>query len=435
MRRWSVWVVVAIPALVGLVSLAIGSGDLRASGLMAGVALTIVGGATVVLVRGRWRDARGVRRLVRLVPIVAAGLVGVLGLAAGVPEFAQARFGWFVPADAYGARAVVATGGTFVVIGDEREGVVVLRSGDGRTWSKTDDVPGLEDLHIADAVATADGIVAIGQPVDGDVAHVVTSRDGQTWQATAQFGPEVGFGIAPSAIAAARRGFVALAGIYGNDAAFFHSPDGRKWSAGTPSPVFDDHEDAHDVACSSAGCVAVGERFTSRGISGGTRRAVSWTSSSEGDPWVQADGVFGEATVAAVTTSDDVFLAGGHDPTRDRAVLWTSPTGHAWTPVGADQHFDSAAIDGVTDLDGTLIAFGRDHHSGAIVVWTSDDASRWRRSTVEDGTAAESRIRAVAAHGGTTVAVGIDAADNSTAIWASDDLRSWRRATVADHSS
>jgi hypothetical protein len=434
MTRWGAWVVVAIPALLGIASLATGAGDLRSSGMIAGAALTISGCAVMLLLRGRWRRARGVRRILRLVPVAALGLIGMLGLMAGIPEFVQARFGWFVASDAYGPRTVAVLDGTFVVVSDERDGVAALRSDDGRTWTRADDVPVLDGLRIRDAVVTDDQMLAVGQPTDSAVAQVVTTRDGRTWQTASQFGPDVGFGIAPSAIAAADQGFVALAGIYGNDAAFFHSTDGRVWTAGTPAPVFDDHEDAYDVACASTGCVAIGERFTSRGLTGGTRRAITWTSSSERDPWVQADGVFGAATVTGITAFDDVFIAGGHDPATDRAMLWTSSDGRAWTPVNDDPQFDGAAIDGLVDLDGTLVAFGRDHAGGAITVWASDDASRWRRSTVEAGITAGSQIRAVAANSATTVAVGIDTADNSTAVWSSDDLRRWRREVVADRS-
>lgn len=138
---------VAIPALLAVASLALGPGDFRSGGLMAGVAPTIAGCAVL---------------------------------------FLQAQFGWFGPTDAYGPRAVVAVDGSFVVVSDERDGVVVLRSGDGRTWTRTNDVPVLDGLRVRDAIAADDEMLAIGQPTDSDVAHVVTTRDGRTWRATSR---------------------------------------------------------------------------------------------------------------------------------------------------------------------------------------------------------------------------------------------------------
>lgn len=429
--RWYVWLLVLIPALFGFVSLTLEVGDMRSSGFLAGLALTIGGLAILLLVKGRWRAVRGVRRMFALAPAAALGGIAVLGLAIGVPEFAQAQFGWFMEPDAYGPRAIVVRDGTFVVVGDERPGAVILRSHDGRSWSRVGDASVLEGLQMRDALVTDAGIVAVGQPSDDAVGQVLTSPDAMTWHAASRFGPGSGFGIAPIAVAASDDGLIAVGSTYGNDAAFFHSADGQTWTTSVPAPVFDDGESPIDVACAATVCVTVGERYTTGSLVGGTRRAITWTS-SDGEPWVLSDGVFGTAMVTAVTTFDDGFVASGYDDGLHRAMLWTSPNGRIWTPVDDQPGFHRAQMDGLTNLGGTVVAFGRDLDTDAIVVWTSDGTSRWQRSTVDDNATTGSRIRAITTDGDTTAAVGVDTAHHATAVWTSEDMRIWRKTIVAD---
>lgn len=189
-----------------------------------------------------------------------------------------------------------------------------------------------------------------------------------------RFGPDSGFGIAPVAVAALDDGLIAVGSTNGNDSAFFHSADGRTWTTRGPAPVFDDGESPIDVACAPTVCVTVGERHTTGGLVGGTRRAITWTS-SDGEPWVLSDGVFGAATV---------------------------------------------------------VAFGRDLDTNAIVIWTSDGTSRWQRTTVDDNAASGSRIRAITIDGNMTAAAGVDTAHDGTAVWTSQDMRSWRKTIVTD---
>jgi hypothetical protein len=425
--RWYVWLLVALPAVAGLAALILDLGDFRSSGAVAGVGLSLVGATVLLVRRGRWRGARGARRLVALAPIAALGFVGLLALLAGVPEFVQTRFGWFVPPDAYGPRAIVAVDGTFVVVGDEPDGAVILRSEDGRSWTRAPRAPVLDGLEMRDALTIDGGVMAVGQPLDEPVGQVLTSRDGQTWQATARFGRDVEFGIAPTAIAAANDGVVAVGGIYGNDVVFFHSVDGRRWTTVAPEPVFDDGEDPLDVACDVARCVTVGVQYDAGGmIDGGGRRAVAW-SSAHGQPWVPVDDVFGAATVNGVTASDDGFVAVGHDEARTQAKVWTTPDGRAWSMVDDHPDFRNAQMDGVATIDGRVMAYGR--HRDTIVVWARDDDG-WRRSTVDDTVEPGSRIRAIASNGTTVAAVGIDTSAASTVIWTSADGRRWQRAAV-----
>ena len=91
--RWYIWLLVLVPALLGFASLTLEVRDMRSSGFVAGVALSIGGLAILVLRRGRWRTVRGVRRVVALVPAVALGVVAALGLLVGVPEFVQVSSG------------------------------------------------------------------------------------------------------------------------------------------------------------------------------------------------------------------------------------------------------------------------------------------------------------------------------------------------------
>lgn len=407
---------------------------MRSSGFVAGVALSIGGLAILVLLRGRWRTVRGVRRMISFAPIVALGVTAALGLLVGVPEFVQVQFGWFDEPDAYGPRAIVVLDGTFVVVGDERQGAVILRSHDGRSWSRAGHASVLDGLQMSDVLVTDAGILAVGQPADDAVGQVLTSPDAMTWREVSRFGPGSGFGIAPVAVAALDDGLVAVGSTYGNDAAFFHSADGRTWATGAPAPMFDDGEDAIDVACAPTVCVTVGERYTTGGLVGGTRRAITWTSSN-GEPWVLSDGVFGTATVTAVTTFGDDFVASGYDDELHHAVLWTSPNGRVWTRMGDQPDFHRAQMDGITNLGATVVAFGRDLDTNAIVIWTSDGTSGWQRSTVDDNAASGSRIRAITTDGNTTAAVGVDTAHDGTAVWTSEDTRRWRKTIVTDRTS
>lgn len=432
--RWYIWLLVLVPALLGFVSLTLEVGDMRSSGFVAGVALSIGGLAILVLRRGRWRTVRGVRRVVALVPAVALGVVAVLGLLVGVPEFVQVQFGWFVDPHVYGPRAIVVRDGTFVVVGDERQGAVILRSHDGRSWSRVGNAAVLDGLQMRDALVTDAGIVAVGQPSDDAVGQVLTSPDAMTWREVSRFGPDSGFGIAPVAVAALDDGLIAVGSTYGNDSAFFHSADGRTWTTRGPAPVFDDGESPIDVVCAPTVCVTVGERHTTGGLVGGTRRTITWTS-SDGEPWVLSDGVFGAATVTAVTTFGDGFVASGYDDELHRAVLWTSPNGRVWTRMGDQPDFHRAQMDGITNFGATVVAFGRDLDTNAIVIWTSDGTSRWQRTTVDDNAASGSRIRAITTNGNMTAAAGVDTAHDGTAVWTSQDMRSWRKTIVTDRTS
>lgn len=424
--RWYVWLVALTPAALGICVLGLGLGDFRSSGAVAGVGLSIGAVAVLLLLRGRWRSAHGVRRLLGLTSVAALGVVGVLGLLVGVPEFLQVRFGWFVASDAYGLRAIVAVDDAFVAVGDGRRGAVVLRSTDGRAWQRAPVPPALDGVGMRDALVTADGLIAVGSAAGDDATQVVTSRDGVQWRPTARMGHDV-FGVTPVALAGTGERVVAVGSIYGNDAVFFDSVDGRAWSGVPPEPVFDDGEDPTDVACDAVRCVAVGERYNAGGLLGGDkRRGIAW-STVAGEPWVQSDGVFGHAVVTGVTASGDGFVAVGYDEPSDRAAVWTSQNGRGWTSVSNDRAFHDARMDGVVTIDGMVTAFGR--HGDAIVVWTRIATGAWERATVDATVQPGSRIRAIASNGATVAAVGVDAADGSPAIWTSVDRVRWERMT------
>jgi len=419
--RWYWWVLALLPAVVGSTSLQLEIGDLRSSGFVSGVGVTIGILAVLLLVQGPWRGSTGLKRLVLVLPVVMMGLIGIVGVALGLPEFFQKQFGWFLGPETYGARAVVVIDEGFVVVGDDLEDGVVWYSADGVNWSRANDAE-LLGLEMRDAIVSDGEVVAFAQPSEGGEARVLTSVDGKTWLLRARFGNEQ-YGTSPNAIALWHDEFVGVTAIYGNDVEFFYGTSVASWRSVEPSPVFDEGEDAVDVACSRQVCVAVGERYDPNAFMSSDTGAMVWTSTN-GQRWDLVDHSMGIATLVAVAATDDAFVVVGNE--EDHAVVWTSLNGRDWSQLDG-QPFGSSQMDGVVDVDGGFVAFGRDTETGALVVWKSETGAEWKRSTVDEGLLPDSMLRSVAANGETWVAVGIDTDLQTAAIWVSDDGDSWER--------
>jgi hypothetical protein len=419
--RWYWWVLALLPAVVGYTSLQLEIGDLRSSGFVPGVGVTIGILAVLLLVQRPWRGSTGLKRLVLVLPVVMMGLIGIVGLALGLPEFFQKQFGWFLGPDTYGARAVVAIDEVFVVVGDDLEDGLVWYSADGVNWSRANDAE-LLGLEMRDAIVADGDVVAFAQPSEGGEAMVLTSVDGKTWSLRARFGNEQ-YGTSPHAIAQWQDEFVGVTAIYGNDVEFFYGDSVTSWRSVEPSPVFDDGEDALDVACSPQVCVAVGERYDPNAFMSSDTGAMVWTSTN-GQRWDLVDHSMGIATLVAVAAANDAFVVVGNE--EDHAVVWTSLNGRDWSQLDG-RSFGSSRMDGVVDVDGGFVAFGRDTETGALVVWKSETGAEWKRSTVDEGLLPDSMLRSVAANGETWVAVGIDTDLQTAAIWVSDDGDSWER--------
>lgn len=134
------------------------------------------------------------------------------------------------------------------------------------------------------------------------------------------------------------------------------------------------------------------------------------------------------SVVTSVTTGGPGFVAVGFDGT-DRAMVWTSTDGLAWTGVTHSEVFAQAAMAGVTSGDGHLVAVGRDltsiDHERAAA-WTSQDGLAWRR--IEGPDLEGAQMVSVVPGGPGFVAVGtiLEGVDAS-GVWTSVDGESWSR--------
>ncbi|MEX2653517.1 MAG: hypothetical protein WD532_00640, partial [Acidimicrobiia bacterium] len=82
----------AIPAAAGWVShTVLRSGNFRSSGLVVGISVSLGLVGLILLTNRPWRGRAGARRLLAVIPGLGLGLVALVGVALGLPEFLQAR--------------------------------------------------------------------------------------------------------------------------------------------------------------------------------------------------------------------------------------------------------------------------------------------------------------------------------------------------------
>ncbi len=423
--RWYVWVAAFLPAVAGGVSLVLDdTGDFRSSGLMAGVGVTLGVLAVLLGLLRPWRTRSGRSKLGSIAGVGLLGIAALAGIAGGVPELLQARFGWFVSPDAYGPRSVVGVDGGFVAVGNDRDGGVIWFSSDGSSWSRVSAAP-LTGLEMRDLVVADDALVAIGAPSGSDQGVVLSSPDGQTWEVAARFGGGGEFGVYPIALALLDRELVVVTDTYGNDTAFFHGPDAETLRLSLPAPEHDDGDFVLSVACTSSSCVAVGGQ-TDIGVFTESSAGPAIWRSTDGAQWTLTGGGLGTAELSAVAARDEGFVVVGNNSDQGHGVVWTSPDGDEWTQVDGAV-FQNAVIDGAVNLDHGLMAFGRDLETSAIVVWSSPDAMQWERTVVDSTAPVGSQIRSIAGRRPLIVAMGIDVASKSTAVWISTDGQVWNR--------
>ena len=251
--RWW-WVLAALPTVAGVISIAAGTGDLRTSGLVLGVSLSIGISAIILLSRAPWRNRTGIARWVAPVPALLLGLVGLAGLLQGLPEFLQAR-GLFIDVDSVGPVAVVEADGLLVMVGNDTSGGFVWTSPDGTTWTEADE-SNARDLEMADLVGLESGVALLAQSPDAE-GVILVLEDGGTFTETARFANS-DHGTIPQAVASLLDGLVVVSDIYGNDVEFHVSDDARVFITAQPAATFDDGESARDIACGEQVCIGVG---------------------------------------------------------------------------------------------------------------------------------------------------------------------------------
>lgn len=411
--RWYLWVVGLVPLMVGAWSLLTSGDNLRSSGFLSGVGVTFAIFTALLILRKPWRHSAGRAGQISMVAVGLVGVVSVLALVGGSPEFLEER-GLFVSVDTYGPRAVVAIDGGFAVVGDDQQGAAIWHSQDGLIWSRAPHIPSFDGLEVRDAIVFEGLILVVGQPPDAAEALVLTSSEGRTWASATRFGSDE-FGIRPGALARWGGNLVLVADTYENDVAFFQGTNPLTWGPAGPLPTFENAE-VHDVACHDLMCVAVGKDLA-------TDSGVMWTSTS-GEQWSLADGPFANALLTGVAQSSSGFVVVGTDLDEEEPVVWRSPNAIDWERADASS-FASSTVDGIGMTGTGYVVFGRDLATGSVLIWLSEEGLTWERVTVDDSLVQGSEIRSVVSANGLWVAVGINTDLGTPVIWTSLDGRVW----------
>ena len=416
--RWW-WVLATVPALTGIVSLQLGVGDFRSSGAVLGIALSLGLVAILLLWRRPWKGRSGVSKWLAPVPGLMLGLLALLGLSEGLPEFLQAR-GLFLDVDSQGPRSMVAFEGGFVLAGDDGESGMLWLSEDGASWTQIEK-PVFDGVVLRDLLVTQDGLLVVGEVADPTEAVVLSSADGTQWQVGARFG-NGDHGTVPSAISQSAGALVVIADIVGNDVEFYRGTDASSWTVSEPTPVFDDGENGWDIACSDSLCVGVGFHDATYRDEIDVNTGVAWVSTT-GDSYQLVDHDFAADRLQAIAWADPGFIAVGNTPT-DEGVAWLSQDGESWTSLTGS--FNKMTITGVTATSDKYIIFGHNPDTGELVVWTSTIGDQWSEELVSSEFAEGSQIRTTVDQDGTRIIAGIASDTLDTLIWTSTNNQPWQ---------
>jgi hypothetical protein len=416
--RWW-WMLALVPAVAGVVSIAMGVGDFRSSGLILGVSVSVGLLAIILLVRAPWRDRHGASRWLAPIPGLMLGAVALVGVSEGLPEFLQAR-GLFIDVDSVGPVAVLFHEGNLVIVGNDTTGGYAWISDDGSEWSRVED-DALTELEIADATDYGSAVVVVGQSTEAE-GVVLVSQDGRSFEESGRFNNSE-YGTIPQAAAGFAEGLVVISEIYGNDVEFYASIDTRSWMAGLPSPAFDDGESARDIVCSDQVCLGVGFLDSTYRQELEADTGVAWVSSS-GDDYRPVDHNFDTESLNAVAWAGAGFVVVGTNP-NGTSSAWHSADGTGWNPVAGP--FTELTVAGVQAFDSQYVIFGRNPTTGALMAWTSEDTTNWRESFVATGLHEASQIRSVTSTPDGLVAVGIDGATYNLLVWTSPNGSDWQQ--------
>ncbi|MFH1331223.1 MAG: hypothetical protein ABIJ48_11295 [Actinomycetota bacterium] len=304
---------------------------------------------------------------------------------------------------------------------------------------------------VSDVVAIGSGYVAVG--ISGS-DMVWTSPDGIAW--TAQ--PATGLaGALLLHVEAASDGTLVGVGRKPGPQAFaaWTSPDGIDWTMQPPAggAVPAGGQQVHDLAVYPGGYVAVGSVALS-----GTDADAAWWTSPDGITWTAGSlAEPGVQQMLSVAVSDNVMVAAGE--TRPNTGIWTAPVGGTFTRAD-DPELTTAVSDfdpgntaarvfawDVTAGGPGFVAVGADQTTAGTsvaAVWTSSDGSQWTRFGNETeytpnmlhadfaGRAPWTVMDTVVESGGTLIVVGRTGApgDPDLIVWESADGFTWRRGAV-----
>ncbi len=311
-------------------------------------------------------------------------------------------------------------------------------------WRLIDD-SGLENVVSAERTGVSDiavspaGFVAVGAigSAEAPDAAIFTSPNGEMWTQI-QDDPELfsgtgePCGMSIDAVTWGQEGYVAIGWTMcdqSDSARVWRSADGQTWSRSDIGEVL-----ANSVVYGDFGYVAVGDD----GLAGG-----AWVS-PDGLTWSQAardQAVFGGGgnrftAIADVAYGPNGYVGVGYDDFgdfADKAAVWLSPDGVAWTRVGHDETVFGPIGDesiwfsmvAVAYGNGRYVAVGEASTESGAAAWVSLDGLSWElvpldiasRMFVSDVTYGETEF----------VAVGYDVEAKAAAIWVSSDGLDWSR--------
>jgi hypothetical protein len=274
--------------------------------------------------------------------------------------------------------SLAAANGLRLAVGTANGHPAIWRQGSGSSWSLTDTAasgplagrPGDQTLiALADG---PDGWLAVGDVVSGAQQHpvVVTSADGQTWQAVDGSPAFSGTGLYTYGAAAGRADYV----IVGEQATGKAVAAAAWWSAGTGTWNRGDVDSGGEMFA----VTVTPDKFIAAGANG-SRPAV-WTS-QDGQQWTVKNLPLPASTTKAalrqVADQGQLVVATGNAETSSGTTAFaevSSDDGTTWHEVSLPAPDPRSAVTALTAAGGGFVAAGR---SGQAVVWTSADGMGW----------------------------------------------------------
>lgn len=420
-RRWLPWCLATVPALIALgLPVLFSYGDLRSSGQMTLVALTLACFSLILLSKRPWQARTMTLRSLGTATLLVLTALSVVGVVEGTPELLQEQFGLFVGLDDYGPRSIFATPAGYVVVGnDAAKNAVIWLSEDTQSWSRVSHSDVLENLEIGDGAYTEFGIMMVGQDEKTKAPVALLSPEAATWRRVGFSGNGIGGEDAakPKALAHDGPNLVLIGSTYGNDSVFWYANEPGVWFVGEPKPVFDRGNIPVDVVAIEGGFLAAIYSENDN-----PEKGAVLTASETGRSWMQITS-FPDGEFSSVASYQKGAVAVGYDRSTKSAAVWVSTDGALWRPAPQTGALEHGRIDIVATDGHRLLAFGRDF-DGLGVVWSSKDAMDWERLPVAFG---EVLFRDAIMTDSNFVAVGLDIQTEEAAFWTSKNGTDWRR--------
>jgi hypothetical protein len=276
---------------------------------------------------------------------------------------------------------------------------------------------------ISDAITVGSGIEAVSTASIGgrNSVAVWTSPDGLAWarspsdpafvDTTAGRLAELGNRVVLTAYSCP------AGGIYCSDSRLFGATGGGPWQAATGINAGFSY---NAIAAGATGFVAVGTEEDAYGdVNGVVATSIDGSSWSEATPFAMTG-----ATIGGVAAGPNGLVAVGQ--VRGQGVVWRSPDGLTWTPIGSPP--TGGTLTDVAQVDSHWVAVG----SGArgSMAWTSSDGTTWRPVPTGSGLDG-STVDRIISIGSQLIALGESTSGDGVA-WQSSDGTSWTRLQTGD---